>query len=260
MIVRIPPHIVIFGLTLAIGISLPRIMSQGWNTSSPPEAGQQNAYISPQNNISSTPISWAQDALAPTNIPIEFLGTVETLSPDLIVVDQLPVTVTGAAINVPLQPGHFVRVRGVLQPDGSILAQAVDVANTNGLTPTPLPQVTPLPTSVGGATAPDSLPIIVIEGLVEAVNEDGLMVNGLNFNLDPSNPVLAAVRPDDFVRIEGLLQESGFSLIFIPTDVRIDRNTPVPNAQPGHPPPARAEGMGMGDNSSGSGMGMGMGD
>ncbi len=201
------------------------------------------------------PLTQAQAASAPTNIPIEFIGTVESLNPGLVIVDQLPVNITAAAIDVPLQPGQLVRVRGVLQPDGSILAEAIEVVNANGLSPTPLPQATPSPVAVSDSAVPDPLPIIVLEGEVEAVHEASLTVNGLNFILERSNPVLTTVRAGDIVRIEGLLDQISSNVILIPTNIRISRNMPALPASNVQPP--RDEGMGMGDDSSGSGMGMG---
>lgn len=205
-------------------------------------------------------LTQAQVTVTPTDIPIEFIGTVESVNPGLVIVDQLPVNITAATMNVPLQPEQLVKVRGALQPDGSILAEAVEVMNVNAITPTPLPQATPSPAVVSDATVPDPLPIIVIEGSVEAVSQDSLMVNGLNFILDRSNPVLTAVQPGDLVRIEGLLGENSSNIFLIPTNIRIDRFTPV--QPPENPLPIGDEGMGMGDEGMGDeGMGdEGMGD
>jgi hypothetical protein len=343
----------------------------------------------------SVQVTQGQTSIAENTVPIEFLGTVETVNPGLIIVDQLPVNLSTAQIGASIRPGQLVRVRGILQPDGSISAQSVELVSVSSPTPAPIPQLTPIPASttdelcslgpnywkthpeqwpvtllrignqdysqpellailnsepstdasvslarhfiatqfnlLSGVDAaavnaavtqadlllqnlgsfrgklpyqidpasstgqslvsvanqlalfnagqvaaecqvtpvsPDTRPKIVIEGAVGSVQDGILTVNGLTFNLDRSSPLLTAVRSGDSVRIEGVFEENGSSLILIPTNVRIRRNVPAqpaPNPQPANPPlPApvntggdESSGMGMGDEGSGGGMGMG---
>jgi hypothetical protein len=137
--------------------------------------------------------------------------------------------------------------------------------------------------------APEDMPSIIVEGQVDAVTEDGLIVNGLHIILDHSNPSLTTVQPGDYLRIEGVLVgQNSADIQVMPINVRIDRNTPaevIPQAQPivnssqpqNAPPPANASppqnppppanppdngdsGMGdegMGDDDDDDGMGMG---
>jgi hypothetical protein len=187
----------------------------------------------------------AQNTSTPQTVPIEFLGKIETITPDEIVVDQLPIDVRTATLNDSLQTSQLVSVKGVLQPDGRLMAETVEVIDTDITTPTPFAVVTPTSVAVSDATImqPEPLPFVVLEGAVEAVNENSLLVNGLNFIIDSTNPVLATVREGDLVRIEGLLSVPTENMLLIPTNIRIDRYTPPPNPQPvADPAPASNDG------------------
>jgi hypothetical protein len=196
----------------------------------------------------------AQNTPTPQTVPIEFLGKIETITPDEIVVDQLPIDVRTATLSGPLRTGQLVNVKGVLQPDGSLTAETIEVINTDVVTPTPFVEGTPKPTAVSDATItqPEPLPFVVLEGAVEAVNENSLLVNGLNFMIDSTNPVLATVREGDLVRIEGLLSVPTENMLLIPTNIRIDRYTPPPNPQPvADPASASDDGNESNSNSNG---------
>lgn len=186
-------------------------------------------------------IGEAQNTPTLQTVPIEFLGIIESITTDEIVVDQLPIDVSTAMLSGALRTGQLVNVKGVLQPDGSLTAETIEVVSTEDATPTPVIQITPTPVTVSDTTItqPEPLPFVVLEGAVDAVNEEGISVNGLNFMIDSTNPVLATVREGDLVRIEGLLSVPSESMLLIPTNIRIDRYTPPPNPQPvANPAPA----------------------
>lgn len=78
------------------------------------------------------------------------------------------------------------------------------------------------------AATPDLTTSVVMEGKVDQIEGNRLSVNGLAFQLDPANPLLAALRLGDNVRIEGAFQDNGGTLLLVPASIQIARNVPTP--------------------------------
>lgn len=106
--------------------------------------------------------AWAQEAATPTYIPVEFTGTVESVGTDVAVVDQLPVNITTATASDPLQPGQVVSIIGSMQPDGSIVAETIEVLQMNVSAPTLLAQAPASAETVNAA--PQSIPCALAPG------------------------------------------------------------------------------------------------
>ncbi len=135
-------------------------------------------------SISGTPgIVRAQDSGSPESV--EFIGFIQTLTDNHIVVNEQVIDITAAEINGLLEVGLAVRVEAILYPEGVLVATEVSVIE-DGLLPGEF-EVKGILESYGEAT-------IVVSGLTfditEAVIEDNLVVG-------------------DLVEVKGTLSEAG---------------------------------------------------
>ena len=166
----------------------------------------------------------AQDtAPTPTSTPaatIEFNGPVTSISIDRLIINNLVVLVDVPNMLFVPQIGMVVYVEGNLQPDGTIVAVIVsdvpilmatpDASETPVITATATPEGTPLATPTPTITPTDDLglgPIIVIEGPVEAININIITIYNINIVVSEDDPILAAIRIGDFIRVEGELDD-----------------------------------------------------
>lgn len=167
----------------------------------------------------------AQDTTGtPTPTPaatIEFNGPVTSISIDRLIINNLVVLVDVPNMLFVPQIGMVVYVQGNLQPDGTIVAVIVsnvpilltstpDPSETPVITATATPEGTPPATLTPTITPTDDLglgPIIVIEGPVEAININIITIYNINIVVSEDDPILAAIRIGDFIRVEGELDD-----------------------------------------------------
>ncbi len=142
--------------------------------------------------------------------------------------------------------GDIVRAEGALGGNGVIVATTVSNISST--------------TVVSGGTA-----TVGLDGPVESIDGDQIVVNGVPVRLKPDDPLLKKVHTGDFVRVQGNFEGSGATTVLVVVNITIVNNIIV-NGNPvcwfqedgmgmgmGH---WHCDGMGMGNN----GMGMGMGD
>jgi hypothetical protein len=102
--------------------------------------------------------------------------------------------------------------------------------------------------TVAGAT-------VCLEGPIEAIIDNVLVVNGVPVQLAQDDPLLQTVQIGDFVSAEGNFEGSGANIVLIVVNITIIDNIIINN----DPYCWYHEGMGMGHWHC-DGMGMGMGD
>lgn len=77
------------------------------------------------------------------------------------------------------------------------------------------------------AEATDSVTIIAIEGAVEAINANVITIYGMDFTLEPSNPILNVIQIGDVVRIEGAYEGLvliAVTIVFVDVEIVVQGN------------------------------------
>ncbi len=188
--------------------------------------------------------------IVPTSVPLVSNPTIE---PETSVVVEGPitsinnniVTIYGFSIEVEAQHpilkvidvGDVVRVQGTFDSGGTLIASTVsNIPNT---------------TSSSTAT-------VGLDGPIEAINDNTIMVNGIPVQLAPDDPLLQTVKVGNFVSVQGNFQSKGSTIVLVVVNIAIVNNNVIPSQCWYHD-----DGMGMGHwHCDGMGMGdaMGMGD
>lgn len=142
-------------------------------------------------NVSDT--MQAQVSETPTT-SIQFEGIVTSLDLNQIIVNTLVVDITEATVTGTIQVGASVSIDGNLV-EGDVVAFTVVVLST--------PQ--PIPTAnspfTGELDVTDQ--ILVVEGIVSAINNNTITIYDMYFELQPDDPRLTVIESGDVVRIEG---------------------------------------------------------
>jgi hypothetical protein len=186
-----------------------------------------------------------------------------TPNPSVVIVVEGPVVnivsniITIYNFNIELEPtnpmlniidiGDIVHVEGVFSGSGVIVASVVS-------------NVTNITTVSNGATAG-------LEGPIEAINGNIVIVNGIPVQFASDDPRLVTLQIGDFLNVQGNFQGSGTTVVLVVINVTIINNVVI-NGNPlcwfhvdgmgmgmGH---WHCDGMGMGDDGMGMGMGMGL--
>lgn len=128
------------------------------------------------------------------NLPghqIVFVGRVNSTNPW--VVSQIPLTVNAATHFIgDVQVGDLVQVRADVQPNGEWLARTI-----RKLSP------------------PTSNIIIIIQGPIQAINGNILVVGGFTIRVAPDHPILGMLEEGDVVRVIGRLQSDGVVIALV---------------------------------------------
>jgi hypothetical protein len=204
-----------------------------------------------------TPVPSPVTELAP-NIPATTLVATQavmpstpTETPEKVVNIEGPVTsivnniVTIYGFNIQVAPQHpilqvidvgdIVRVQGVLDSSGEVIASVVSNI--------------PVVTSVNGSIA-----TVGLDGPVEAINGNTIIVNSIPVELAPNDPLLKTIQVGNFVSVQGNFQTSASTIVLVVMNIAIVNNTVIQSDCWYH-----ADAMGMGHWHC-DGMGMGMGE
>ena len=141
---------------------------------------------------------------------IEFSGEVVVIDADTIQIAGLTVVITTADINVVIQDDVVVSIKGILQPDGTIIAIEIDSGDDDDqpeATPEITPEVTPEVTEEPNDDDDGTGIIIVIEGPVESINVNIITIYSIQIELDDDDPVLTVIQIGDVIRVEGELHD-----------------------------------------------------
>src|SRR5690606_15301142 len=102
--------------------------------------------------------------------------------------------------------GDIVHVEGTFGSTGVVVASVV--SNVTSITTV---------TTTGGAT-------VALEGPVEAINGNVLIVNGVPAQLAPNDPLLQTVQVGDFVSVHGNFEGSGSNIVLVVVNVTVVNN------------------------------------
>lgn len=121
-----------------------------------------------------------------------------------------------ASFTATMPPDTAAPMPTTMIPTETAAAAQVEASPTPE-TPTPTPSQTP---AAANATATPTatrtaapLTLMVIEGAVEAINVNQIVIFGIPIMLDPNSPFLASLRVGDEVRIEAVVVTSGSVII-----------------------------------------------
>lgn len=197
----------------------------------------------------STPTGLATPETTPTGTP--------TPNPNLIVVIEGPVVnivtniITIYDFDIEVEPanpildlieiGQIIHVEGVFNNAGVIVASVV--SNLSSVT-----------TVTTGAT-------VSMDGPIEAINGNIVIVNGIPVQFEPNDPRLTTLQVGNFLNVQGNFQNNGTTIVLVVVNVVIVNNIVV-NGNPfcWYHETGMGMGMGMGHwHCDGMGMGMGMG-
>lgn len=257
-------------IVAAIGLAI----NQNGNRNTIPIVETSTVTLSPANQVAVVPsatlpvtISGAT-AIVPTvpsqitelapNIPTTTLVATQavmpseqTATPEMVVNIEGPVTsivnnvVTVYGFNIEVAPQHpilqvidvgdVVRVQGVLDSSGAVKASVVSN----------LPDAT----SVNGST-----PTVGLDGPVEAINGNTIIVNSIPVELAPNDPLLQTIQLGNFVSVQGNFQATDTTIVLAVVNIAIVNNTTIQSDCWYH-----VDAMGMGHWHC-DGMGMGMGE
>ncbi|MDW8183894.1 MAG: DUF5666 domain-containing protein [Anaerolineae bacterium] len=124
---------------------------------------------------------------APKSTRVEFKGTVEEVLSDGYRIAGIRVVVTATTqIDGPITVGTFVEVKGVFQPDGSVLAFRIRVER---------------PKPAGGE--------IEFKGTVEAILSNGYQVSGRTVVVTTTTQIDGPITVGTFVEVKGIVQPDG---------------------------------------------------
>jgi hypothetical protein len=136
-----------------------------------------------------------------------------------------------------IEVGDVVRVQGSLGSDSAVVATVVS--------------------NIPNANHADGAAVTVgLDGPVEAINGNTIIVNGIAVQLASDASLLQNIQVGNFVSVQGNFQTSGSSIVLVVVNIAIINNTTIQSGCWYH-----EDGMGMGHwHCDGMGMGMGMGD
>jgi hypothetical protein len=130
-----------------------------------------------------------------------------------------------------IKVGDVVRLKGSRDKTGLIVA--VQISNTSGA-------------SAGGGTA-------LVDGRVEMIDRNVLTINGIKVQLPPDDPRLKAIRPGNFLSVNGNFERQGTTVVLIVVNLVIVNDNDVDLYLACRKSKAMGMSMGMGKD----GMGMG---
>ncbi len=173
---------------------------------------------------------------------IEFPGEIIAIDGNIISVGGISVDTSSAIMPTDgLSIGMTVQVIGTRQ-EQTILATIIVITDFGADPDVPQtteePDVTPEPemTEEPEATAEPSpvivditggVPIIVIEGPVQAINVTSITIFDIDIEVDPADEVLTQIRIGDTVRIEGESSFEGNTIIVVAVNITIVQTTLV---------------------------------
>jgi len=169
---------------------------------------------------------------------IEFPGEIIAIDGNIITVGGIAVDTSNAIMpGDGLTVGMKVQVIGIRQ-DQTILATIIVITDF-GTTPEPttvppVPETTeepeateePSPTPIVVDNT-NGVPIIVIEGPVQAINVSSITIFDIDIQVDPADTILTQIRIGDTVRVEGESTFTGNTIVIVAVNITIVQTTVV---------------------------------
>jgi hypothetical protein len=174
------------------------------------------------------------------NVVIVIEGPVVNIVTNIITIYNFNIEVepTNPILTI-IEIGDVIRVEGAFGGSGIIIASVVSNVST----------ITTVDT---GAT-------VSLDGPIEAINGNIVIVNGISVQFAPNDPQLATLHVGDFLNVQGNFVGSGTTIVLVVINITIINNIVV-DENPYCWFHVNGMGMGMGHwHCDGMGMGMGMG-
>ena len=172
--------------------------------------------------ITPTPPAEAQ---GPEGSQFQFTGTVEDVDGSLVIVSGLQVDISFITItSADLEIGMTVTVVGVMDETIVVAAVVIIIAAppqdvpSDGSAP---PDSPPSDTPPDDTDSTDNGPVIIIEGPVQSININIIMIFNIEVEVDPADPVLIDLHIGDYVRIAGETHIQGGTIIILAVTVVI---------------------------------------
>jgi hypothetical protein len=175
-----------------------------------------------------------------TSLPVVIVeGPVQSIVNNFITIYNLTIVVEPQhPILTLIDVGDVVLVEGNFDANGMVMATLVSNIATS--------------TTIAGTAAS-----VGLDGPVESINGNLVMVNGITVQFDRADPILASLQVGQFISVQGNFTTSGSLIVLLVVNVTVITNINIQvNPQCWYHEP----GMGMGHwHCDGMGMGMGMG-
>ena len=143
----------------------------------------------------------AQDA---DPIPVRFAGRIQRVENGALFIDQIRIDTTSASVTAILQTDKIVIIDGILQPDGTIVANSIWTYIPVKSTPVAPHQAPPQPTAQPAMN-------VSITGQIEVVDGTVLTISGQQVIVNADDPVLASLRIGDQVVVVGQQTADGIA-------------------------------------------------
>lgn len=165
------------------------------------------------------------------------LNITSTLTVEPSATNSPQITFTATVTETEAQPEQTSTLTSVpsLSPTDTPVALMPTVpAITNTLTVTERPVVTStslpptMPITTLGSTPPQAVAII-LEGPIETIEDNQLVIYGIRVELESDNPLLKVLRVDDYVRIEGEVAENTDTIVIVAQTLVFENPQPQDN-------------------------------
>lgn len=200
----------------------------------------------PEGTVEATPELTPEATVSVTPTPngdvvIVIEGPIINIVTNIITIYDFDIEVepTNPMLNI-IEIGDVIHIEGVFGNNGVIVATVVS-------------NITNITTVTTGAT-------VGLEGPIESINGNIVVVNGIPVQFAPDDPLLATLQVGNFLNVQGNFENSGATVVLVVVNIVVINNVVVD----GNPLCwFHVDGMGMGMghwHCDGMGMGMGMGD
>lgn len=192
---------------------------------------------------------------SPAGDLIDITGVVQALDATTIVVSGLQVDLSGLGDNLAasIEVGTTITVSGIIQ-NSIMIASTVVIAtplNEEAVEePQPIsePTIGPVVVEEPQQTSPPingGDDIVVIEGPVDAIGVNIITVFGIDIQVDPNNPIWTQIQVGQVVRVEGIGNMEGDSLVVVSVSITIVTVVIVNTGGSGGNPPPQPPAVGF---------------
>lgn len=212
-----------------------------------PSLTTESAINTPTTTQSAIQIGTSLPPIATQEMVINIEGPITSIVDNIVTIYSFRVEVEPQnPILKVIDVGDVVRVKGVQDSSGTIIASVISNI--------------PDETIVSGSTA-----TVGLDGPVEAINGNTIIVNSIPVQLVSSDPLLQTIQVGNFVSVQGNFQISSSSIVLVVANIAIINSTTIQNDCSYHVDAMgmghwHCDGMGMGDDGMGMGAAMGMGE
>lgn len=165
-------------------------------------------------------------------------GPIESINEDTIEIYDFTIEIeSDHPIRQIIEVGDIVQVQGEVSNSGVMIAEIID--------------------NLGNTSVPNGTATVGLDGPIEAINDNEIVVNGISIQLAPDDPLLQILQVGNFITVQGNFQTLGSTITLVVVNISVVNNVSVESNCWFHD-----DGMGMGHwHCDGMGMGgMGMGD